>query len=399
MTSVPDIKVSAERAQARERLPFIVPLLALGVFLMCTTEYIVAGLLEEMSGDYGVSLSQAGLLITAFAVGMIVGAPVMAILTLRLPRRATLVLALLVFAAGHALAALTSSFTIALLARLITAFATGTFWSVASVVATVAAGSAASTRALGIMLSGVGLAAVAGVPLGSFVGQQVGWRGAFWSLAVLATIAAAVIGWFAPSDEHREPPSARAELRALRTARTWLLVAVTALVTGAYMAAFSYISPLLTERTGVPSQAVPLVLVVFGVGSLIGTNLGGRFGDGQPLRSLLASATAVVVVLVLLMLLARFSVATIVLVGLLGVAGMSVPPVATGLAVRYAPSAPTLAAALAVASFNSGIALSSWIAGIALNSGLTTIGPALVGVVMAALGILPLALLTRRRAV
>ena len=401
MTSLPDPVVDAQRTQSKpqvpqtSRLPLIVPVLALGVFLMCTTEYIVAGLLQEMSSDYGVSLSSVGLLITAFAVGMIVGAPVMAIATLRLPQRATLVLALLVFAAGHVLAALTSSFEIALIARVITAFATGTFWSVASVVATTAAGPAAGSRALGVMMSGVGLAAVAGVPLGSFAGQLIGWRGSFWALAALAVLAAAVIGRLAPSDEHRTAPSVRGELQALRTSRTWLLVAVTALVTGGYMAAFSYISPLLTERTGLPSWAVPLVLVVFGIGSLIGTNLGGRLGDRQPIRTLFASTGGVLLVLALLMLLARLNAPTIILVGLLGIAGMSVPPVATSLAVRYAPSAPTLAAALAVASFNGGIALASWIAGLALDSSLATVGPSLVGVVMAVLALLPLALLAR----
>jgi predicted MFS family arabinose efflux permease len=384
------------RTPLSTRLPLIVPVLALGVFLLNTTEFIVAGLLQEMSSDYGVGLSTTGLLITFFAVGMIVGAPMMAIATLRLPRRVTLVLALLVFAAGHVLAALTSSFEVALIARVITAFATGTFWAVASVVATTAAGPAASSRALGVMMSGVGLAAVAGVPLGSFAGQFIGWRVAFWGLAVLAVIAAAVIGRLAPPDLDRPSPSVRNELAALRTSRTWLLVAVTALVTGGYMAAFSYISPLLTERTGLPSWTVPLVLVLFGVGSLVGANLGGRLGDAHPLRTLLMSALGVIVVLLLLVVLSPVSAPTVVLVGLLGVVGMSVPPVATSLAVRYAPDAPTLAAALAVAAFNVGIALASWCAGIALDSSLATVGPSLVGAAMAALGLIPLALLARR---
>ena len=174
----------------RQRLPFVVLLLAVGTFLMCTTEYIVAGLLPEIAADFDVSLAQVGLLITVFALGMIVGAPVMAIATLRLPRRLTLVLALLVFAAGHVVAALGGSFEMALLARAVTALATGAFWSVASVVAMTAAGPALSSRALGVMMSGVGLATVAGLPLGAFVGQLVGWRGTFWALAGLAAMAA-----------------------------------------------------------------------------------------------------------------------------------------------------------------------------------------------------------------
>lgn len=194
---------------APDRLPLVVPLLALGTFLMCTTEYLVAGLLPEMSSAFGVGLSQTGLLITAFAAGMIVGAPAMALATLRLPRRATLVGALVVFAAGHVLAAVSSDFAVVLSARVLTALVTGAFWSVASVVATTAAGPASASRALGVMMSGVGLATVVGVPLGSWAGQQVGWRGAFWALAALSALAAVVIGRFAPADEGGDvPPSA-----------------------------------------------------------------------------------------------------------------------------------------------------------------------------------------------
>ena len=153
-------------APTRPQLPLVVPLLAIGTFLMITTEYIVAGLLQEFADDLHVSVAQVGLMITAFAIGMIVGSPVMALATLRLPRRATLVLALLVFAAGHIIAALSSDFWIVLMARVATALAAGAVWSVASVVATHAAGPANSARALGVMMSGVGLATVAGVPLG-----------------------------------------------------------------------------------------------------------------------------------------------------------------------------------------------------------------------------------------
>jgi predicted MFS family arabinose efflux permease len=152
-------------------------LLALGTFLKITVEYLVAGLVQELADDLHVSLARVGLLITAFAICMIVGSPVMALATLRLPRRATLVLALLVFAAGHIIAALSSDFAIVLIARVVTALAAGAFWSVASVVATHAAGPANSSRALGVMMSGVGLATVVGVPLGAFAGQLLGWRG------------------------------------------------------------------------------------------------------------------------------------------------------------------------------------------------------------------------------
>jgi DHA1 family inner membrane transport protein len=372
------------------KLPFVVLLLTLGTFLMSTTEFVIAGLLPEMASDFGVSLSRTGSLITAFAVGMIVGAPAMAIATRRVPRRATLVLALVVFAVGHVVAAVNSSFVVVLAARVLTALATGAFWSVAAVVATTAAGAAVSSRALGVLMSGVGLATVVGVPLGSWAGQQIGWRGAFWAFAVLAAVAVVVIARFVPADEHRDILSIRTELTALRSGRLWLLLAATVFVTGAYMATFSYISPLLTERAGLPEAAVPLVLIGFGIGSLAGTNIGGRFADRRPVATFRIVAIGVGLVLALLIPLSANAFTAVGLVVLLGVVGMAVPPVATGMAVRFAHAAPTLAAALAVSAFNTGIAAGSWAAGVALASALGTTGPALVGVCMVAVGLVPL---------
>ncbi|MCW2947146.1 MAG: major facilitator superfamily 1 [Actinoallomurus sp.] len=379
------------------KLPFVVLLLTVGTFLMSTTEFIIAGLLPEMASDLSVSVSHAGLLITAFAIGMIVGAPTMAIATLRLPRRSTLILALAVFAVGHVIAALSSSFTVVLAARVLTALATGAFWSVAAVVAA-ATGPAASSRALGVMMSGVGLATVVGVPLGSWAGQVIGWRGAFWALAVLAAVAALVIGRYIPTEEHRETPSVRSEIAALHQGRLWLLLSATALITGGYSAAYSYISPLLIDRTGIPQRAVPLVLIGYGIGALAGTNAGGRFGDRKPLTTYITTAIAAALVLLLLIPLSSSAVPTVILVVLMGLTGMAVPPIATALSVRFAHSAPTVAAALAVSGFNTGIALGSWVAGSALDSSLGLTGPALVGTVMIALGLIPLIALAAIRA-
>lgn len=379
------------------RLPFVVPLLALGTFLMCTSEYIVAGLLQEMAVDLDASLAQIGLLITAFAIGMIVGAPVMALATLRLPRRATLVVALIVFALGHAIAALSETFALVFIARVVTALATGAFWSVASVVATAAAGAGRSSRALGVMMSGVGLATVAGVPLGSFAGQLIGWRGTFWALAIVSLLAALVIRFLAPADGPLPTTSASDAIRSVATVPTGLLALGTILVTGAYMGTFSYISPLLTERTGLALSAVPLLLICFGGGAVIGTNLAGRLADHRPYATLLGASLGVVIVLIALVPLSDVLPATVILVVLLGVTGMAVPPVVTGLAVTFAPTASALAAAVAVAAFNAGTALATWLGGAALSSPVGVLGPTVLGVVLAMLGTLPLIALTRNR--
>jgi predicted MFS family arabinose efflux permease len=177
-----------------------------------------------------------------------------------------------------------------------------------------------------------------------------------------------------------------------------LLVAGTVLVTGAYMGTFSYISPLLTDRTGVSVQAVPLVLIAFGIGAIVGTNVAGRLADRFPFGTFIAAAGGVAVVLLLLVPLSTGIVTTVILVILLGIVGMAVPPVATGLAVRFAPAAPAVAAAVAVAAFNAGTALSTWIGGAALDTPLGATAPAVLGIGMAAIGIIPLILLRARTA-
>ncbi|MHA6739081.1 MFS transporter [Rhodococcus erythropolis] len=377
------------------KLPFVVYLLTLGTFLMNTTEFMIAGLLPEMAADFGVTVSTTALLITAFAIGMIVGAPVMAIATLRLPRRASLALALAVFALGHVIAALSSSFEVVLGARVLTALVTGMFWAVAAVVATTAAGPESSSKALGLLMSGTGLATIVGVPLGTVAGQLVGWRGSFWALTVLAVAAAAAMVRFVPADDRSQIPSIRSELEALRNTRLWLVLGSAVLVTAGWIAAYSFISPLLTDHAGISAALVPLVLVGFGAGSLVGSNLSGRFADRHPIRTFTVATVLNVVVLLLIVGLSGNSAFAVALSVLLGVAGMAVPPVTTGLAVRYASAAPTLAAALSVSAFNLGIALGSWFGGRALDSTLGVTGPALIGAVSAALALIPLFALAR----
>ncbi|MFE7276701.1 MFS transporter [Streptomyces sp. NPDC057623] len=377
------------------KLPFVVWVLAAGTFLMGTTEFVVAGLLPELSGDLDVSVSDAGLLITAFAIGMIVGSPAMALATLRMPRRRTLILALTVFSVGHVVAALSTSFTLALAARAVTALATGAFWSVGGVVATTAAGPRNATRAIGVMIGGLTLANVVGVPLGSLVGQFSGWRGPFWALALLSGLAAVFIGRFIPATERRPEVSVRAEVRALRQGRLWLALAAAMLIMGGVLATYSYITPLLTDRAGIPESVVPLVLVAFGAGALGGTATGGRLGDRHPMATTLTAATATTLVLLLLVPLSAGPVTAVALVFLMALAGFTVNPVVTALAMRFAGDAPTLASALTTSAFNVGVAAGSALAGTALDSVGPT-GPPLVGAAVAALTLLPLIALAVR---
>ncbi|MEU6790040.1 MFS transporter [Nonomuraea angiospora] len=386
------------------RLPLVVYVLALGTFLMGTTEFVVAGLLPEIAGDLRVDVAQAGLLITVFALGMIVGAPLMAMLTLRLPRRLTLMLALGVFAAGHVVVALGSSFALLLGARFLTALATGAFWAVANVAAARAAGPAAGSRALGVVGAGAMLANVVGVPLGAFAGQLMGWRGPFWALAALAALAAAAIALIAravPDDgAARDAGSIRSELAALRSGRLWLVLAACATTTGGVLAAYSYISPLLTGRAGLSAGLLPLALVGFGVGALAGSIVGGRLGDARPHTVTIVAAAGATLLLLAICLLSGYAAVAVLLVALLGFFGLGANPVLMSLAVRFAGRAPVLASALTISAFNFGTAVGSWIAGLALGSSLGTTGPAVVGTAIAALTLIPaiaIALTRRRR--
>ncbi|MEU2349535.1 MFS transporter [Modestobacter sp. NPDC049651] len=394
MTAEPQVAAPAAPAAtagaARARLPLVVYVLAAGTFLMLTTEFVVAGLLPEIAGDLDVGVARAGLLITVFAVGMIIGAPAMALLTRRLPARTTLVLALAVFAAGHVVVALAGDFALVLAARFVTAWATGAFWAVASVVATRAAGPSSASRALGLVGAGGMLANVVGVPLGAFAGQLSGWRGPFWALAVLALAAVVLVARQVPGGgPGGQQLPVRAELAALRSGRLWLLLAACATTTGGVLSAYSFVSPLLTDRAGLAAGLVPVVLVLFGVGSLIGSIVGGRLGDRWPHATTVAVPLATTAVLAALCLLSAHAVPTVVLVALLGLLGLTANPVLISLAVRAAGRAETLGAALTVAAFNAGTAAGTAIAGVALDSGLGLVGPAVVGTVVVALTLVP----------
>lgn len=383
--------VSAEKSErVPTRLPMVIYVLTLGTFLMGTTEFVVAGLLPEIAGNLQVSVGQAGLLITVFAVGMVVGAPLMAMLTLRLPRRWTLVLALAVFAVGHVIVALTSSFAVLLAARFLTAMATGAFWAVANVVAARAAGPAASSRALGVVGSGAMLANVVGVPAGAFAGQLMGWRGPFWALAALAAAATVLIARHVPHDgPDQQAVSIRSEISALRSGRLWLALTACATTTGGVLSTYSYISPLLTDRAHIAAGLVPLVLVGFGAGALVGFLMGGRLGDHRPYATTIVAAAVTTALLLAICLLSGSAVPTIVLIALLGLFGLGANPVLISLAVRFAGRAPTLGSALTVSAFNLGTAIGSWIAGLTLDSPLEATGPAAVGTIIAALTLIP----------
>ncbi|WP_019200472.1 MFS transporter [Tsukamurella sp. 1534] len=387
-------------APALSRLPPVVHVLALGTFLMLTTEFVVAGILPEISRDLSISLGQAGSLITVFAVGMVVGAPLLALLTMRLSKKLTLVIALVVFVVGHVVVALGSDLTILMAARFVTALATGAFWAVSAVVASNTVGPSMKSTAVGVVAAGGSLATVLGVPIGAFVAQHLGWRGTFWVLAVAAAMAVVFIGRLVPADAPQpQGESVRSELGDLRSPRLWLVLAACLTTTGGVLAAYSFIAPVLTGQAGVPVALVPAVLAGFGVCSFLGTLLGGRLGDRHAHAVTIATPAMTAVVLLAMALFTGSAWTTVALVVLLGAFGLSANSVLIHLAVGYAGRAATLGSGLAVAAFNAGTAIGTTIAGAALTSSLGLSGPAAVGTVVVALTLAPtitLAMIARR---
>jgi len=305
-------------------------------------------------------------------------------------KRLTLVLALGVFVAGHVVVAFGTDLPTLLLARFGTAIATGAFWAVAAVVATGAAGPGLGARALGVISAGGSLASVIGVPLGAFVAQVVGWRGTFWALAAVATLAAVLVAFLVPRDDaSSRTVSVRRQLAGLRSGRLWLVLAACATTNAGVLAAYSYIAPLLTDQADVPATAVPLVLTAFGIGSLIGTIGGGRLGDAHPHLITILTPTASAVLLLLIGVVAGAPWPTTVLVVLLGLFGLSANGVLIHLAVGFAGPAAALGSALCVSLFNLGTALGTGVAGASLSSPAGVAGPAFLGAIAVALTLIP----------
>jgi DHA1 family chloramphenicol resistance protein-like MFS transporter len=368
-------------------MPLAVYVIGLAIFAQGTSELMLAGLLPEIAGDLGVSIPQTGLLISAFAVGMLVGAPVLAVLTLRWPRRAALLAFLAVFAASHVVGAVTDSYTVLLGSRIVGAFVYAGFWAVGSVTAIGLVDADRRGRAMSVVAGGLTVASIVGLPAGTAIGQQFGWRAAFWVVALMSLLAVAVVATTIRDAGTAGGTDLRAELRAMANPRLWLAYATTALVTAALLVTFSYLAPFLTDTTGLSNGAVPVVLALYGLGSLAGITIGGRTADAHPFRTLYVGAAGLVVASTALALLAESPLPAIVAVTLLGAFGFGLNPALNARVFAEAGDAPTLAAATSTSAFNAGIMAGPWLGGLALEAGA---GYPVVGWLGAALGVIAL---------
>ncbi|MFB4279178.1 Cmx/CmrA family chloramphenicol efflux MFS transporter [Nonomuraea sp. MTCD27] len=401
-------------------MPFAVYLLGLAVFAQGTSEFMLSGLVPGIARDLNVSIPAAGLLTSAFAAGMVVGAPLMAVLSLRLSRRFALLAFLVVFLLVHVLGAVTTSYEVLLGTRVVAALANAGFLAVAMATAVGLAPPDAKGRATSVLLGGVTVACVAGVPGGALLGELWGWRSAFWAVAlalvpaivaVLKSVPAGAPGGADAASGNdasggtgsrnggrvggrgagRLPGRARVEARALRRPRLLVLLLLGALVNGATFCTFTYLAPLLTEVTGIGSAWMPGMLALFGLGSFAGVTISGRIADRRPLPLLVIGGVALVAGWAAFAVAAGAPVPAVALVFVQGTLSFAVGSTLISQVLYAATGAPTLAGGFATAAFNVGAALGPWLGGVAIGAGLGFRSPlwvsaALVGLALAVAG-------------
>ncbi|MFJ6798211.1 Cmx/CmrA family chloramphenicol efflux MFS transporter [Streptomyces sp. NPDC091268] len=351
-------------------MPVAVYVLGLSVFALGTSEFMLSGLLPPIAEDMGVTIPQAGLLISAFAIGMVIGAPLLAVATLRLPRRTTLLALISLFGLGQVAGALAPSYELLFASRIVSALACAGFWAVGAAVAIAMVERNQRARAMAVMIGGLSIANVLGVPAGAFLGEQFGWRSAFWSVGAASAVALVGILALIPRIPlPAERPTLSRELRIYRDPQVWLAVGITALAAGGVFCAFSYLSPLLTEVAGLDSGRVPWILGLFGVGALVGTTVGGRVADGHLFGVMLWGIFASTVFLAALALLASVAVAAVALSFLLGFSAFFTAPALNARMFNVAGAAPTLAGATTTAAFNLGNTGGPWLGGAVIDAG------------------------------
>ncbi|MET7328515.1 Cmx/CmrA family chloramphenicol efflux MFS transporter [Nonomuraea sp. NPDC005650] len=352
-------------------MPFAVYLLGLAVFAQGTSEFMLSGLIPGIARDLQVSIPAAGLLTSAFAVGMVVGAPLMAVLSLRWSRRFALLAFLVTFLIVHVVGALTTSYGVLLGTRVIAALANAGFLAVAMATAVALAPADAKGRATSVLLGGVTIACVAGVPGGALLGEVWGWRSAFWAVAVaLVPAIVAVLRSVPGGAPDPAGPRALGELRALRRPRLLVLLVLAGLVNGGTFCTFTYLTPLLTGDTGIGAAWMPLMLALFGLGSFAGVTVSGRVADRRPIRLLVICGPALAAGWALFALTAGAPVPAIVLVFVQGTLSFAVGSTLISQVLYAATGAPTLAGGFATAALNVGATLGPWLGGVSIGAGL-----------------------------
>ncbi|HEV7788219.1 MAG TPA: MFS transporter [Pseudonocardia sp.] len=353
--------------------------LALGGFGIGLTEFGIMGLLPQVAADFGVSEPVAGYLISGYALSVAVGGIALTAAITRFDRRKVLLALMVLFIAGNLISALAPTYSVLMVGRIVAALCHGAFFGVGSVVAADMVAPKKRAGAIALMFTGLTVANVLGVPAGTLLGQQLGWRSTFWAITIIGIVALAGIRLLVPPTPAPTETSLRTELGAFRRPQVWISAVVTVLGFGGMFGGFTYIAFTLTEVSGFATTSVPWLLVLFGAGMFVGNFVGGKLADWALNTSLMVILALLTVVLVVFALTAQSKVMTIVSLLLMGAVGFAS---VAGLQLRimgYAEDAPTMASGANIAAFNIGNALGAWLSGLAIGAGYGFVSPLWVG--------------------
>ena len=344
--------------------------LALASFAIGTSEFVIMGLLPDLARDLQVTIPSAGLLVTGYAMGVVVGAPIVGVATARLPRRAALLGLISVYTAGNLLCAVAPSYGLLMGARILTAFCHGAFFGIGSVVAAELVPPAKRGQAMALLFSGLTMANVLGVPAGTALGQVAGWRATFWCIMVIAALATAAVAWALPKLPAPRPAGLLAEFRVLGKPQVFLPMLISVLCSASLFSVFTYIAPLLEGVTGLAPPSVSLLLLLFGVGITAGNLVGGRLADWRLMPSVAGILVAVIVTLAVLTLTVHAAVPVAVTLVIWGMLSFAVAAPLQMRVIDSAPEAPNLVATLNQGAFNLGNASGAWLGGAAIGAGM-----------------------------
>ena len=383
-------------------MPIALYALTVGAFGIGVTEFVIMGLLLQVSADTGISVPLAGLLMTGYALGVFVGAPVLTIATRTLPRKTTLLVLMAIFTLGNLAAALSPSFGWLMAARIVTALAHGTFFGVGSLVATSLVAPERKASAIALMFTGLTLATLLGVPFGSWLGLAFGWRSTFWAVTAIGLVALVVLAIFVPADRERVVPGSLAEeFKVLARPQVQLGLIMTVLGFGGIFAVFTFIQPILVQLAGFSEAAVSPILLVFGGGLVVGNLLGGRWADRKLAPALIGSIALLTVAMFASGFAFHSQVGAVVAAFMLGAAAFAtVAPLQMWVLQQAGGAGQGLASSLNIAAFNLGNAFGAWLGGAVITQGLGygAIAPVAAVVPLAALGLAVLAVTLERRA-
>ncbi|PIC99563.1 MFS transporter [Sporosarcina sp. P29] len=357
----------------KKRSTFALLALAISAFAIGTTEFVSVGLLPLIAQDLDISVSLAGLTISLYAVGVMIGAPILTSLTSRLPRKSVLIWIMVIFIVGNSIAAAATSLSVLLFARIISAFSHGVFMSIGATIAADLVPENRRASAISIMFTGLTVATITGVPFGTFIGQQVGWRAAFVLIVIIGVIGLISNSLLVPSNLRQSAPTTlKDQAKLLTNSRLLIVFAITALGYGGTFVVFTYLSPLLLEVTGFKQSTIVIILLVYGIAIAIGNMIGGKLSNKNPINALFYMFIAQAIILFVLTFTAPFKVAGLITIILMGIfAFMNVPGLqiyVVILAERFVPSAVDVASAINIAAFNAGIAIGAYLGGVVTDS-------------------------------